>query len=197
MKKVNLALVAAILLAVAFGPFIVVAFAASGDAWTAGWDHTNNVDEVRVDETGDLIPGVTNSNSLGTSALKWSAVEVTAGGLSDSSVIAADILAGAVTTTKLNNDAVITSKILNDAITTAKISEDAVISSKILSAAVTTAKINDDAVTTSKIANGAVTTAKIEFSAAGFTFGEILCVTTQKRIGVCKSAFGGTTCNCQ
>ena len=226
MKKLNLALVAAILLAVAFGPFIVVAFAESGDAWTAGWDHTNNKDEVRVDESGDLIPGVTNSNSLGTSSLKWAAVHVTAGGLTDSSVETADIADAAVTTPKLASDAVTSAKILDaqvttnklgtGAATTSKLADDSVIALKIADGAVTTPKlaagsattskladdsviaqkIADGSVTTPKIGTDAVTTAKISFDGVGFVYGNILCVTSGFKTGVCK-ANSATLCDCQ
>ena len=135
---------------------------ASADIWCVGPSGA----EVCVDSSGNVIPTTTNDTDLGPTSLVWNEVHMTAGGLTDASVLAADLASDAVTT------------------------------AKIIVGAVTTTKLGDGAVTTQKILTDTVTTDKISFDTAEFTFGEVLCVTTAKKIGVCKAA-PGTLCDCQ
>ena len=76
-------------------------------------------------------------------------------------VAAADIAAGAVTTSKLADAAVTTIKLADGAVITAKLPDGAVTAPKLADAAVTTAKLPDGAVTTPKLPDGAVTAPKL------------------------------------
>ena len=194
------------------------------DVWCGGVSGA----EVCVNAAGDVIPTTTNDADLGTSSFLWNELHLTAGGLTDSAIATGDLADSAVTTPKVSAAAITSAKILDaavttdklgtGAVTTAKIADDSVIAIKLLNEAVTTAKIGAGGVTTPKIAddsviaikllNGAVTTAKIGTDAVtpgkisledgGFLYGQALCVTSGKKIGVCfVGSTSSTLCDCR
>lgn len=98
---------------------------------------------------------IVNSQVNSAAAIAYSKLNLSA------SIVAGDIAADAVTTTKILDGNVTAAKLATDAVTTAKIANDAVTTAKILDANVTTAKLNDLSVTAAKLAADAVETAKI------------------------------------
>lgn len=163
------------------------------DVWCGGISGA----EVCVNAAGDVIPTTTNDADLGTSSFLWNELHLTAGGLTDSAIATGDLADSAVTTPKLSADAVTSAKILNFQVTTDKLGTGAVTTAKIADDSVIGLKILNGAVTTAKIGTDAVTTGKISLQDMGVNYGESLCVTTGKKIGVCKAASVGVLCDCQ
>lgn len=163
------------------------------DIWCAGPSGA----EICVNAAGDVIPTTTNDTDLGTSTLLWNEIHLTAGGLTDSSVATGDLADSAVTTPKVSAAAITSAKILDAAVTTDKLGTGAVTTAKHADDSVIALKILNGAVTTAKIGTDAVTTGKISLEDMGVVFGNTLCVTTGKKIGVCKVASASILCDCQ
>lgn len=199
-RKTNLvaALLAGVMVLADLNPVAarVTASAADNDIWCVGPSGA----EVCADSTGGFVPTTTNDADLGTSSLKWKALHITAGGITDAAIDTADIATDAVTAAKMITNAVETSKIKSDSVTTAKLINSAVETAKIATDAVTAAKIMNGAVETAKLLSGAVDTYKISgIRPAATDSGKIVCVASGNlsRFGLCTGPVdgaGGCTC---
>lgn len=135
------------------------------DVWCVGVSGA----EVCVDASGNIIPTTTNDADLGTSSLVWNELHLTAGGLTNASIVTADIADGAVDTNKIGSGAVNTNKILGAAVVTNSIADSAVDTAKIGAAAVNWLKIAGSSIDSTKLAASAVETAKIATGAVDTT----------------------------
>lgn len=166
--------------------------AASDDIWCVGPSGA----EVCVDVSGNLISTTTNDADLGTSSLLWKALHLTAGGITDAAITTADLASHVVTTYKINYNAVTTGALAGEAVTTSKVAPGAITTPKIALDSITTNMLVTDAVATRHILLDAVTTGKIAL-ASDMRTGAALCVTSSRKLGICKSAVDTTGgCGC-
>lgn len=173
-------LAAALILAAALSAPVaharITAAANDGDIWCAGPSGA----ETCVDSTGGVIPTTTNDADLGTSVLKWKALHITAGGITDGAIDTGDIASGAVTINKLGAGAVDTGALGSGAVTI----------NKIRAGAVDTGALGSGAVNTGKILRDAIQTSKLMWGTVGPDTGKVVCIRggNSGGFGVCSNS---------
>lgn len=174
----------------------------AADVVCFGGTPNQRTNEICITDSGDIVPTTSDSKKLGTSALKFAQLNITAGGLTDSSINTADLATDSVDSTKIRNGTVDSQDLATSAVDTGKIAAGAVNSTKIVDLSLNTQKLAPDAVNTTKIAQDAVNTSKmLGLSSQSVPNGSALCAkggagVALGSIGYCTTTPTNGLCTC-